>query len=84
MVSKNFLNTSLHSCTASSGSKEGTFIWNCMYKGEEWTLCWPSKGWRCIPDVVLKNEGSMVQTWGNINVHGLCKKADPLINVDSS
>ena len=26
------------------------------------TRCWPTKIRRCIPDVVLKNEGSMVQT----------------------
>ena len=26
-------------------------------------------GRRCIPDVVLKNEGSMMQTYLNINVH---------------
>ena len=29
----------------------------------------PPTGRRCIPDVVLKNEGSMVQTCRNINVH---------------
>ena len=29
--------------------------------------CWNSKGRRCIPDVVLKNEDSMVQTRQNIN-----------------
>ena len=28
----------------------------------------PSTGWRCISCVVLKNEGSLVQTCGNINV----------------
>ena len=33
------------------------------------TRCRPSKGRRCIPDDVLKNEGSMVQTCQNINVH---------------
>ena len=31
--------------------------------------CQPTKGRRCIPDVVLKNEGSMMQTCRNINVH---------------
>ena len=35
------------------------------------TRCRPSKGRRCIPDVVLKNEGSMVQTFQNINVHAV-------------
>ena len=33
------------------------------------TRCRPSRERRCIPDVVLKNEGSMVQTCLNINVH---------------
>ena len=33
------------------------------------TRCRPSKRRRCIPDVVLKNEGSMVQTYRNINGH---------------
>ena len=33
------------------------------------TGCRPSKGRRCIPDVILKNEGSMVQSCRNINVH---------------
>ena len=33
------------------------------------TRCRPPKGQRCIPDVVLKNEGSVVQTCRNINVH---------------
>ena len=33
------------------------------------TRCRPSKGRRCIPDVVFKNERSMVQTFRNINVH---------------
>ena len=32
------------------------------------TTCRPSKGQRCIADVVLKNEGSLVQTCQNINV----------------
>ena len=32
------------------------------------TRCRPSKGRRCVPDVVLKNDGSMMQTC-NINVH---------------
>ena len=32
------------------------------------TRCRPPKGRRC-PDVVLKNEGSMVQACRNINVH---------------
>ena len=31
--------------------------------------CRPSMGRRCIPDVALKNQGSMVQTCRNINVH---------------
>ena len=29
----------------------------------------PSKGQRCIPDVVLKNERSTVQICRNMNVH---------------
>ena len=33
------------------------------------TRCGPSKGRRCIPDAALKNEGPMVQTCRNINVH---------------
>ena len=33
------------------------------------TRCRPSKGRRCTPDVVLKNEGPMVQIRRNINVH---------------
>ena len=33
------------------------------------TRCRPSKGRRCIPDVVLKNEGSIMQICRNINVH---------------
>ena len=33
------------------------------------TKCQPAKGQRCIPDVVLKNEGSMVQTCRKINEH---------------
>ena len=33
------------------------------------TRCRPSKGRRCIPDSVLKNEGSMMQTYQTINVH---------------
>ena len=33
------------------------------------TRCRPSKGRRCIPEVVFKNEGSMVQTCRKINVH---------------
>ena len=55
------------------------------------TRCRPSIGRRCIPDAALKNEGSMMQTCQNINVHvvitdiyvetyrnvyGLHKKAD--------
>ena len=34
------------------------------------TRCPPSLGRRCIPDVVLKNKGSVMQTYRNIiNVH---------------
>ena len=33
------------------------------------TRCQPSKGRRCISDVVLKIEGSMLQTCRYINVH---------------
>ena len=29
----------------------------------------PSMGQRCIPDVALNNEGTMMQTCRNINVH---------------
>ena len=33
------------------------------------TRCRPSMETRCIPDIALKNEGSMMQTCRNINVH---------------
>ena len=35
------------------------------------TRCRPSKERQCIPDVVLKNEGSMVKTCRKINVHAV-------------
>ena len=33
------------------------------------TRCRPSMGRRCIPNVILKNKGSMMQTCRNINEH---------------
>ena len=44
-------------------------IYAAMKLIEVETSCRPSKGRRCIPDVVLKKEGSMEQTCQNINVH---------------
>ena len=43
------------------------FIYNRINPALKETRCRPSKGRRCIPDVVLKNEGSI--TYPNINVH---------------
>ena len=34
-----------------------------------YTRCRPSKRQQCIPDVVIKNEGSMVQFCRNINMY---------------
>ena len=48
-----------------SGTKFGQMI--VMFNS---TRCRPSKGRRCIPDRYrIKNDGSMVQTCGNLNVH---------------
>ena len=49
---------------------EFSYIEKCVdYKTIIITRCRPSKGRRCIQMSHLKNNGSMVQTCQNINVH---------------
>ena len=86
-ATEGFLSTPLQHCLAPSPGLDPTLVFlpqqklinckNCFrtrgLKTDFETRCRPSKGRRCIPDVVLKNEGSMGQTCRSINVH-VCSK----------